>query len=272
MDKRLEVGTPSLASFSAFLVMAGACLVLSLYFYRKSRALAKFPESPATGVFDRTFSVFSLASAARQTHHSFLFFLFLSPMSAMIFAFICVFVVLLPFISMGLLLWSIAVAACLSLMMVEEALDARETANTFVRASEEGSPFASGDLRVLSILRRVIPRLVKYYLFLSLLFLISFIAMPYIFSTLLLAWTYMASLVFGTVSVTAIPFAFIPTALILASAMIILFITGRRLKAVVFGFPPSGHLTSTIGGEIRRRLLYEKLHDALESRPEEETW
>jgi hypothetical protein len=262
MGSGLEVVTPSLELFAGFLVMAGACLVLSLYFYRKSRALTEGSKSLTAGIFDRTFNVLSLISEHRQTHDSFLFFLFLSPMSAVMYAFIGVFVVLLPLLSMGLLLWPVVAILCLSLMMVEEAIDARETANTFERAFKKDSRFAAGDLRVLSILKKVTARLSTYYFALALLFIAFFTVMPYAFSTLLLAWTYFGNLFFGTLGTAAIPFAIIPTALIFALAMLILFVAGRKLKEMVFGFPPSGHLTSPFSAEVRRRLLTEKLHEA----------
>lgn len=193
-------------------------------------------------------------------------------MSAVIYAFICVFIVFLPLIYAGLVFWPVAAILCLSLMMIEEAVDVRETANAFETASKKAERFAPGDLRVLSILKKVTPRLSIYYFLLALLFAGCFLLLPYAFPTLLLSWTYFAGLISGNVSAAAIPLAIVSTTLSIAGAMVTLFILGRRLKARVFGFPPSDHLTSALSGDIRRRLVYEKMQEVLESDPDEATW
>lgn len=198
--------------------------------------------------------------------------MFFSPLSAVIYTLICVFAVLLPLLYAGLLFWPVVAVLCLSLMMVEEALSVGETAKVYEKAFEERAPFSPGDLRVLSILKEVTPRSSTYYFLLALLFIVSFTVMPYAFSTLLLASAYFADSIFGNLSAAAIPFAIFPTSLLLAAAVVTLFIIGRKLKARVFGFPPSGHLTSPVSGEVRRKLLYEKMQEALESDPYETTW
>jgi hypothetical protein len=272
MGSGLEVGVPSLASFSAFLAMAIVCLLLSLYFYQKSRTIKKLSEARTATIYGKTFSVFDPFSEARRTHHSFFFFLFFSPLSAVIYSFICVFIVFLPLLYAGLLFWPVAAVLCLSLMMVEEALDVRGTVNVYERAFEKGAPLAPGDLSVLSLLKKVTPRLSAYYFLVALLFIASFLVMPYAFSTLLLAWAYSAGFIFGNLSAAAIPFAIIPAGFLFAIAMVTLHVIGRKLEARVFGFSPSGQLISAVSGEVRRKLLYEKMEDALESEPDQETW
>lgn len=272
MGSGFEVGTPSLSSFSAFLAMAGVCLILSLYFYKKSRTMKEFPKAQTATIYDKTFSVFKPGSETRPTHHSFFFFMLFSPLSAVIYAFICVFAMILPLLYAGLLLWPVLAVMCLSLMMFEEALDVRNTTNLYERAFKKSAPLASGDLRVLSILKRATPRLSTYYFLLALLFVASFIVMPYAFSTLILAWAYFANLIFGNISAAAIPLAIFPTALLFAVALVTLLIIGRKLKARVFGFLPSGRLTSPVSGRVRAQLLYEKMQEVLESDPDETTW
>lgn len=279
MGSILQVGAPSLASFSAFLAMAGMCLILSLYFHLKWRAMRKFHKTLTANIYDKTFSVFNPFPDARRTFHSFLYFALFSPLSAVLWTLIVIYVVLLPVLQAGLILWPVVALLCLSLMMIEEAIEVRKTANVYEKALRKGVPLARGDLAVLSILKNVIPRLIIYYLLLALLFLASFIVMPYILSTVLLAWAYFAYIIFSNASVAAnaqtllaVPVAMLLTASFLAVVWVALSTLGRVAKKRVFGFLSSGMLTSPVSGSVRRQILYEKMGEVLESYPDKIDW
>jgi len=258
-------------------------LILSLYFSLKWRAMRKFHKTLTANVYDKTFSVFNPFPETRRTYHGFLYFALFSPLSAVLWALIVIYVVLLPVLEAGLILWPILAVLCLSLMMIEEAIEAREIANVYEKALTKGAPLARGDLALLSILKNVIPRLIIYYLLLGSLFLASFIVMPHIFSTLLLAWAYFGNIFFSNASLAtseAFPVVMLLTAVFFAVVWVTLSTLGRIAKKRLFGFLPSSapvgevstRFTSAVSGSVRALILSEKMGDLLESYPDKIDW
>jgi len=68
----------------------------------------------------------------------------------------------------------------LNLIVVAEAPEVYMNSRTFIKAIHSGTNLASGDLRVLQLIRKLAPKLSIYYLALAIFFIISSIAVPYV--------------------------------------------------------------------------------------------
>jgi hypothetical protein len=270
MGSILQLDTPLLASFSVFLAMGFLCLAFSAYFYLKRRAMQKLPKNLTVNVFHKTFNVFDLASKKRMIH-SFGFFLLLSPLVAFSWTFVFVFVVILSFLGAGLILGLIFLVFSMGLMMIDEASEVRGNSNAFMKAVKMGKGVGAGDLAVMSLIDDASRRLITYYLLLGGIFFATFFVMPFVFPVAIILFARLVDLMVGITSSAQI-FAPILTALLLALATLATYVVARKIKARILGFPSADSLLSAFSASVRKQITYEKLGDALEHKPEEETW
>jgi len=271
MAGTFQFGTPSMESFSVLLIVGGLSLVFSLSFYLKSRAIRKLPKNLTAEVFDRTFNVFNPFSKARRTYHSYLFFLIFSPLVAFTWTFILVFVVFMQILEAGLLLGLVLFILSLGFMMTDEAYEMHQNASILEKAVKNGAHLGRGDIAVLSIIKKTLWKMSVYYLFLSLIFLGSFFAMPQVFPQFFLAFVYFIGII-GSISGLTNILAPIVTSFLFALSTVAIFLVARRIKAKVFCFAPPGSLTSVHSASARQRISYEGRNQILESDPEELTW
>ncbi len=259
-----------LESFSVFLAMGCLCLFFSSYFFVKRRSVRKLPKNLKVNVFDKTFSVFDISSK-KKVIQGFGYFLLLSPLVAFTGTFFFVFIVILNFIGAGLVLGLVLLIFSLGVLMIEEASEIRGSCNTFITAVKEGKGLGAGDFAIMSLVDDASRRLIVYYLLLGGIFFATFLWAPLVFPVALTMFVRLVDLIVGVSNTTQL-FAPIMTALLFALAAVGLFIAARRLKARILGFPSANSLLSAFSASIRTRILYEKLGDALEAKPEEETW
>jgi hypothetical protein len=184
--------------------------------------------------------------------------------------FVFTFLVVMKILEMGLIIGVPLALMCLGLLMVGEAYETHSNAGAFVRAVEKDDELGLGDLIVLSLVREVLPKLTVYYALLGSVFFICALTAPVIVRAFLWAYTGLFVVLSMLTVQTAIlaPFA---AAFIFSLVTVGIYLGGAAIRTKVFGFPPSGLLTSAWSASARARITYEKSR-ALESKPEEATW
>jgi hypothetical protein len=267
----LQIDAPSLASFSILIAMSAITLALSIMFHWKSCAVKKLPKDLKASIFSRTFNVFNPFPEKRKTFHSYLFFLVFSPLVAFSWTFFLVFIVLLKVFQAGLITGLILFVVCLNLMMTSEAFEIYANISKLLNAARSGTSLGRGDLVILHFTRKSLSKLSVYYLVLSGVFIASFFVAPYVSPMLLVAFAYIVGAI---TAVTASTLFLAPISAVFLFSLVIMavFVIARKLRSLVFNFPPSGALTSAGSADARRRLLYEKQFEAMEADPGEMTW
>jgi hypothetical protein len=251
--------------------MSAITLALSILFYRKSRAVKKLPKDLRASIFSRTFNVFNPFPEKRKTFHSYLFFLVFSPLLAFSWTFFLVFIALLKIFQAGLITGVILFVVCLNLMMMDEAFEIYANMSKLLNAVKSGTNLGRGDMVILYSTRKSLSKLGVYYLVLTCVFTASFFAAPYVSPMLIVVF---ANIVGAITAATASTLFLAPICAVFLFSMVTIavFILARKLRLLVFNFPPSGALTSAGSADARRRLLYEKRYEAMEADPGEMTW
>jgi hypothetical protein len=164
-------------STMVFFAMGLASLVFSLSLYSKSRAIQKLPRNLPVKVFNKTFSVFNPYPEHAKMIHEGLEFLSI----IIVFAAIATSIVaLVAIVDIGLILGVILFAVCAVLMTPEVCFDINQNAGLYLRAIQKGLDLGVGDLKVLSILKKTLPRLTIYYLSLAIVFFAFALMSPYV--------------------------------------------------------------------------------------------
>jgi hypothetical protein len=266
-----QIDAPSIASFSILLAMSGVTLALSILFHLKSRAVKRLPKALKASIFSRTFNVFNPFPEKRRTFHSYLFFLIFSPLVAFSWTFFLVFIVLMKVFQAGLIMGFVLFVVCLNLMMTSEAFEIYANISKLLNAARSGTSLGRGDMVVLYFTKKSLTKLSAYYLVLTGLFTASFFAAPYVFPMFLLAF---ANFVGAITAATASTLFLAPIFAVFLFSIVAMtvFILARKLRALVFDFPPSGALTSAGSANARMKLLYERRYEAMEADPGEMTW
>jgi hypothetical protein len=162
---------------SATLVIMGVvAVVLALVFRLRFRRLVAVSGKSAVSVYNKTFMVFDPYGQAGTIFHRFLSLL---PFVPMVLGFGMA-VLLLVIIDSGLLLTLLVVVFGSSLIVVEESVEAYADSKLLVKAVEGGSQLAVGDVRLLSLMKRLLPRLTRYYLAVAVLFFAGAVVLPFV--------------------------------------------------------------------------------------------
>jgi hypothetical protein len=228
-----------LSSFSVLLVMSVISLGFSAVFYLKSRLVRKeIPRDLAASIFSRTFNVFNPFPEQRRIYHSYLFFIFFSPLIAFLWTFILVFIVFMKVLEAGLLLGLVMFLLSLGLLMVSEATEIYSTAGTLVKAAQTKRLFGRGDIKILSIVRRSLGRMSVYYFLLSIAFVGLFFTMPMVFPMIMLVFSHFVGAAVG-LTIGSSFFALFAAILLYAVVVVTILFVGGKARAAVFGFPPS---------------------------------
>jgi hypothetical protein len=228
-----------LSSFSVLLVMSVISAGLSAAFYIKSRRVRKdIPKDLTANIFSRTFNVFNPFPEHRRIFHSYLFFIFFSPLIAFVWTFILVFVVFMKVLEAGLLMELVTFLLSLGLLMVSEATEIYSTASTLLKAAKTKRRFGRGDTKILSIVKRSLSRMSTYYLLLSIAFICLFFTLPTVFPMIMLAFSHLVGATVG-MTIGSSFVALFATILLYVLVVITTLFVGGKAKAAVFGFPPS---------------------------------
>jgi hypothetical protein len=156
--------------------MGGVALVLALVFRLWFRRLAVVSGNSVVSVYNRTFAVFDPYGQAATIFHRFLSLL---PFVPLILGFGMA-VLLLVIIDSGLMLTLLVVIVGLSLIVVEESVEAYTDSKLLVRAIEGGSQLGVGDVRLVVLMKRLLPRLTHYYLAVAMVFFVGAVVLPFV--------------------------------------------------------------------------------------------
>lgn len=161
--------------------MGCSTLVLSIIFHSKHRKMGHLPRNYSVNIFDKTFNIFNPYPEHRRTIHNFL--------SALPLIIVLASLVFIPFalkvFESGLLLSLVLLIICLNLMLIEVASETYQNAKIFIKAFNSKADLGAGDLKVFKTLERAMPKLSKYYLALSILFLTLAATLGYIWPSFL---------------------------------------------------------------------------------------
>ena len=160
----------------ALVVMGGVALVLALVFRLRFKRLVAVSGNSVVSVYNRTFVVFDPYGQTTTIFHRFLSLL---PFVPLILGFGMA-VLFLVIIDSGLLLTLLVVIMGLSLIVVEESVEAYADSKLLVEAIEGGSQLGVGDVRLLSLMKRLLPKLTRYYLGVAVLFFVGAVVLPFV--------------------------------------------------------------------------------------------
>jgi hypothetical protein len=220
---------PEFGGTLVFSVMGCVSLTMSLFLHLRSRALVRLPRNCAE-VHDRTFSIFDPSPEQRGLRHSYLGLLLIV---ALIGPWAVVYVVL-TILAMGLVLGLATFIFCLSLMMFDEAFEVYKNTGMLVRAIGSRAGFGVGDLAVLSVLKRILPKLRTYYVLLSASFFASAVALPYVVPAAIIALAQFTSAVINFSAPASVLAAYV-LVLPFAAAEVIVYVIVRKAKSRIFG-------------------------------------
>ena len=176
MVRKVAIEEPILYSSIVLVVMGCLALALFLIFRFKVRVFRSLPDNSSAEVFDRTFNVFDPYPKHSKVLHRFLTLL---PSFVFVASVGFTFLLLEAFL-LGLVLSLIIVIICLNLIVIEELFEVYKTANVFLKAINEKADFGMGDVRILQVLKKALPKACNYYLLLSISFMFLALALPYI--------------------------------------------------------------------------------------------
>lgn len=165
---------------SSLAVMGSIALVLSIFFHMRLKRLTSLSKDSKANVFNKTFVVFEPYEKITLFHK----LLTLLPFIPLIGGFGMA-ALLLIIIDSGLLLTVLVSIMGLSMIMVEESLEAYAQSKLLVKAIRSGSDFGTGDMRLLHLTKKLLPRLSVYYFGLSVFLLALAAVLPYVWSSAL---------------------------------------------------------------------------------------
>lgn len=185
MAGTFEVG----ASSFVLLAMSIISLGFSSYFYIKTRFFRRLSKNLQVNIFNKTYNVFDPYPEHRKS-------IGISILLPIVLVFSCLFIgfMILKVLESGLILGLTVFIVCFSLMLADEAYELYTNARIFTKAIRNGTDIGEGDLKALSLLMEIMPKLSKYYIILASVFLASAAVFQYIVPAATLA----VSLFLGT--------------------------------------------------------------------------
>jgi hypothetical protein len=176
-------------------------------------------------VFSRTFNVFDPYPDRLKIIDS-----FLTALPLVVLALTgAVLLLFMEIVATGLLLSLIIIVVSLNLLVVEGAFDVYQSAKTFITAFQRGTGLGEGDLRVLRIVKKALPRISNYYFGLAIGFAIFGLALPYTTPSLSWAFLQLMGFIFRGGTAMGFPPFTVPFVWTLSILAIIIFI--RKIKS-----------------------------------------
>jgi len=234
----LQLDISLLVTSIVLMIMGSAALFLALLLRVRDRALSMFPKDLSARVFDKTFNVFDPESKHRQiisSHTGLIVFI------AIFGSWLAFIYVVFEMFAVGVALGSIAFLICAALMMIDETQEITRNAGIFAKAIKDGVGLGKGDMQVLHVIKKTLPRLSAYHFTLAVVFFASALAIPFLVDEVLLVSTGIAIFVFR-VNAALAPisplFSLIAIAVLMGSILVMTGIVANKVKKKVFGFPP----------------------------------
>ena len=167
----------SAISLSVLGIMA---LVMAVLFRKRSKGLDSLPKDLEATVTSKTFVVFDPYPAPRKVWHRFLALL---PFACLVIATLLV-IAAWTLLTNGLMLSTFIIIIGVNIVVLEDAPEFYAASKLFIRAIQNNSALAKGDLRVLKIIQRMVPKLRNYYVGLTIFFIGAAIILPSAWETL----------------------------------------------------------------------------------------
>jgi hypothetical protein len=171
---------------ATLVVMGSIALALAVFLRLRFNKLKGLSKNSRASVFDKSFVVFDPYGRKTIFHR----FLSLLPFVPMVLGFGMA-VLLLVIIDSGLLLTLLVLVMGLGLIVVEELPETYDESDVLVKAIQGGSSLGVGDLKLLQLTKRLLPRLSSYYLGLSVFLFALAAVLPVVWSSVL--WYFGAS-------------------------------------------------------------------------------
>ncbi|MCJ7767113.1 hypothetical protein MUP79_01805 [Candidatus Bathyarchaeota archaeon] len=212
-------------------VLGIVALVMALLFRQRSKGLSSLPKDLSPTVFSRTFVVFDPYPAQKKVWHRFLSLLPFVCLIVSLFAVMAVWSML----TNGLLLSVFVIIIGLNITVIEEAPDVYTTARIFIKAVQNKSNLAKGDLKVLNIIQRLAPKIRNYYVGLTFFFISTSIALPYAWEALPVFTAWLGNSVAQASGVNGMLVVQVLTILLLLNIAVLQFVA-FRLKNKIFRY------------------------------------
>ena len=237
MFNLLELDISLLVTSIVLMIMGGAALFFAFLLRVRAHALSMLPKDLSAQVFDKTYNVFDPEMKHRQIISSHTGLIIFIAVYGSWLAF--VYIVFKTF-EVGGVLGSIAFLVCAALLMVDETQEISRNAGIFAKAVKNRVGLGKGDMQVLYVIKKTLPRLSAYHLTLAVVFFVSALAVPFFVDAVFLASTGIAALVFAaSAALKTIPlFSLIVVAVLTGSILVMAGIAANKMKKRVFGFPP----------------------------------
>jgi hypothetical protein len=233
----LQMDISLLATSIVLMIMGGAALFFAFLLRARARALRTLPKDLSAQVFDKTFNVFDPGMEHRRvinSHTGLIIFI------AVYGSWLALIYIVFRTFEVGGVLGSIAFLVCAALLMVDETQEISRNARIFAKAVKNGVGLGKGDMQVLHVIKKTLPRLSAYHLTLAVVFFISALAVPFLVDAVFLASTGIAAGVFAvSAALKIIPiFSLVVIAALMGSILVIAEIATNKTKKRLFGFPP----------------------------------
>ncbi len=233
----LQTDFSLLATSIVLMIMGGAALFFAFLLRARSRALRALPKDLSAQVFDRTYNIFDPEIRHRQiisSHTGLIIFI------AVYGSWLALIYIVFKSFEVGGVLGSIAFLVCAALLMVDETQEISRNAGIFAKAVKNGVGLGKGDIQVLHVIKKTLPRLSAYHLTLAFVFFISALVVPFLVDAVFLASTGIAAAVFAvSAALKVIPiFSLIVIAALMGSTLVMAEIAANKTKKRIFGFPP----------------------------------
>jgi len=162
------------------LAMAGVALCLSTLFRLRVKRLRSIPRDLGATVFNQTFAVFDPYPQQKKVMHRFL--------GAMPFIGIAVtfagIAIVWKMVTAGFLLSTFIMIITLNIIVIEEAPEVYINSKLFIKAVQNKSNFAEGDVKALNLVRKLASKISNYYLGISAILIVTSVALPYVWESL----------------------------------------------------------------------------------------
>jgi hypothetical protein len=213
--------------YSSLTLFAMGCLalVLSIFFHLKSRALNSLPKNLTANIFSKTFVVFDPYPERRNIFHG----LSLTLPVILIFVSAWLALIVLKFVEYGFVLSLFMVIVSLNLIVLDGVFEVYQNSKTFIKAVQGGTDLGVGDLNAFQIVKNALPKIIKYYLGLSIFFIALSVALPYIWFSILWFFTQSVGLTLET-SASAGVVSFQVAVFLFALALVVIQILALKIK------------------------------------------
>jgi hypothetical protein len=262
-----------LSTSLVLLIMAGASFFFAFLLHAKSRALRTLSYNISVQVFDKTFNVFDPNIKQRHiidSHTGLIAFI------AVYGVYVGLMFVVFKTAEIGGLLGAIAFVVCAFLLMLDETQELNKNAGIFTKAVNNHVGFGKGDLEVLYVMRKTLPRLSAYHLALGGLLFASALTVPFLVDSMLWASAGTANVLFSVIGATfkiSPMYSMALMALVIGSALVTTQFAANKIRKRIFGFPPPIPIeTSDLALQRELMALYcmSRHHPTLrEPRPED---